>query len=62
MDVSLLDLRVGVIEKAEKHPDAESLYVERIACGEAEPRTVRARSQAQTLNDNLNVCAHRLTP
>ncbi|CAG8474766.1 12344_t:CDS:2, partial [Acaulospora morrowiae] len=36
----LLDLRVGHIIKAEKHPDADSLYVEQIDVGEAEPRTV----------------------
>jgi aminoacyl tRNA synthase complex-interacting multifunctional protein 1 len=37
---SLLDLRVGHIVKADKHPDADSLYVEQIDVGEAEPRTV----------------------
>jgi hypothetical protein len=26
---------------AERHPDADSLYVETIACGDEEPRTVR---------------------
>ena len=46
VDVSLLDLRVGVIKSAEKHPDAESLYVEQIDCGEAEPRTVNAAPNA----------------
>ena len=44
VDVSLLDLRVGVVKSAERHPDAESLYVERIDCGEAEPRTVDTAS------------------
>eukprot|EP00126_Sphaerothecum_destruens_P005221 Sdes_comp18650_c0_seq1m8860 len=38
--VGRLDLRVGKIVEVEKHPDAESLYVEKIDCGEAEPRTV----------------------
>ncbi|CAB4428840.1 unnamed protein product [Rhizophagus irregularis] len=37
---SLLDLRVGHIVKVDKHPDADSLYVEQIDVGEAEPRTV----------------------
>lgn len=37
---SLLDLRVGHIVKADKHPDADSLYVEKIDVGEAELRTV----------------------
>ncbi|CAG8443710.1 13315_t:CDS:2, partial [Acaulospora colombiana] len=36
----MLDLRVGHIIKAEKHPDADSLYVEQIDVGEADPRTV----------------------
>ncbi|CAG8744355.1 4018_t:CDS:2, partial [Ambispora leptoticha] len=37
---SLLDIRVGHIVKVEKHPDADSLYVEQINVGENEPRTV----------------------
>ncbi|PVU94617.1 hypothetical protein BB561_002406 [Smittium simulii] len=37
---SMIDLRVGRIVKVEKHPDADSLYVEQIDVGEAEPRTV----------------------
>ena len=40
MDVSRLDLRVGRIVTAEKHPDADSLYVEQVDVGEAAPRTV----------------------
>lgn len=41
MDVSRLELRVGVIVKAWKHPDADSLYVEVIDLGEeGGPRTV----------------------
>ncbi|KAF2356402.1 tRNA-binding domain [Trinorchestia longiramus] len=40
VDVRRLDFRVGRIIKAEKHPDAESLYVEQIDCGEEAPRTV----------------------
>jgi aminoacyl tRNA synthase complex-interacting multifunctional protein 1 len=35
-----VDLRVGKILNVEKHPDADSLYVESIDVGEAEPRTV----------------------
>ncbi|KAG8506881.1 Tyrosine--tRNA ligase, cytoplasmic [Galemys pyrenaicus] len=37
---SRLDIRVGQITSVEKHPDADSLYVEKIDVGEAEPRTV----------------------
>lgn len=40
VDVSRLDLRVGLIISAEKHPDADSLYVEQVNVGEAAPRTV----------------------
>ncbi|XP_057700604.1 aminoacyl tRNA synthase complex-interacting multifunctional protein 1a [Corythoichthys intestinalis] len=40
VDVSRLDMRVGRIVTAEKHPDADSLYVEQVDVGEAQPRTV----------------------
>lgn len=40
VDVSCLDLRVGCIITAEKHPDADTLYVEQVDVGEASPRTV----------------------
>ncbi|XP_034626713.1 aminoacyl tRNA synthase complex-interacting multifunctional protein 1 [Trachemys scripta elegans] len=40
MDVSRLDLRVGCIITAKNHPDADSLYVEEVDVGEANPRTV----------------------
>ncbi|KAK4051239.1 G4 quadruplex nucleic acid binding protein [Microbotryomycetes sp. JL201] len=35
-----IDLRVGRIVEVQRHPDADSLYVEKIDIGEAEPRTV----------------------
>ncbi|XP_069097324.1 aminoacyl tRNA synthase complex-interacting multifunctional protein 1 isoform X1 [Pleurodeles waltl] len=40
VDVSRLDLRVGCIITAKKHPDADSLYVEEVDVGESAPRTV----------------------
>lgn len=40
VDVSRLDLRVGRIMSAVKHPDADSLYVEQVDVGEEKPRTV----------------------
>ncbi len=40
VDISRVDLRVGIIRKAWRHPGADSLYVEEIDCGEAEPRQV----------------------
>jgi aminoacyl tRNA synthase complex-interacting multifunctional protein 1 len=39
-DVSRLDLRVGRIVGAKKHPDADSLYVEEVDVGEDKSRTV----------------------
>ncbi|EEC05160.1 aminoacyl tRNA synthase complex-interacting multifunctional protein 1 [Ixodes scapularis] len=40
VDVSRLDLRVGRILTAHKHPDADALYVEQVDVGEEKPRTV----------------------
>ncbi|KAI5654099.1 hypothetical protein M9H77_31286 [Catharanthus roseus] len=40
ISVSRLDIRIGLITKVQKHPNAESLYVEEIDVGEAQPRTV----------------------
>ena len=44
LDLSAVDLRVGVILQARKHENAESLYVETIDVGEAEPRQVALQS------------------
>lgn len=35
-----IDFKVGFIQKAIKHPNADSLYVSTIDCGEEEPRTI----------------------
>ncbi|XP_058576118.1 aminoacyl tRNA synthase complex-interacting multifunctional protein 1-like [Neofelis nebulosa] len=40
IDVSRLDLGVGCIITARKHPDADSLHVEEVDVGETAPRTV----------------------
>ncbi|XP_050372237.1 probable methionine--tRNA ligase [Argentina anserina] len=40
ISISRLDIRVGLITKVQKHPDADSLYVEEIDVGEGQPRTV----------------------
>ncbi|OCF32434.1 methionine-tRNA ligase, beta subunit [Kwoniella heveanensis BCC8398] len=37
---SMIDMRVGKVLDVKRHPDADSLYVESIDVGEAEPRTV----------------------
>ncbi|KAL6755159.1 hypothetical protein V8C86DRAFT_3014427 [Haematococcus lacustris] len=39
-DITACDIRVGKIVRCEKHPDADSLYVEQIDVGEPEPRTI----------------------
>jgi tRNA-binding EMAP/Myf-like protein len=38
--VDMLDIRVGQIVKVDRHPDADSLYVEEIDIGEEQPRQV----------------------
>ncbi|KAH8300012.1 hypothetical protein KR044_008497 [Drosophila immigrans] len=40
VDVGRLDMRVGRIVEVGRHPDADSLYLEKIDCGEPTPRTV----------------------
>ncbi|XP_013192353.2 aminoacyl tRNA synthase complex-interacting multifunctional protein 1 [Amyelois transitella] len=40
VDVRKLDFRIGKIVEVNKHPDADSLYVEKIDCGENKLRTV----------------------
>ncbi|CAB4269529.1 unnamed protein product [Prunus armeniaca] len=40
ISISRLDIRVGLITKAQKHPDAVSLYVHEIDVGEGHTRTV----------------------
>lgn len=37
---SKFDMRVGKVVEVSRHPDAESLYVEKIDIGEPEPRTI----------------------
>ena len=40
IDVSKLDIRVGKIVSCDKHPEADSLYVEQIDLGEGKLRSV----------------------
>lgn len=39
-ELSRLEIRVGKILKCEPHPDADTLYVEKVDVGEKEPRTI----------------------
>lgn len=38
--MGLLDIRVGRVLKAWRHPEADTLYVEEVDVGEEEPRTI----------------------
>ncbi|XP_052329125.1 tyrosine--tRNA ligase, cytoplasmic [Oncorhynchus keta] len=63
---SRLDIRVGKVISVEKHPDADSLYLEKIDVGEAEPRTVVSGLVAyvsqEDLQDRLVVLLCNLKP
>ena len=65
-DVSRLDLRVGRVLSARKHPDADSLYVEEIDVGEGAPRTVCSglvgKVGLETLSTASVVCVCNLKP
>jgi len=65
-DVARLDMRVGRITKAWKHPSADSLYVEEIDVGEPKPRTVCSglvgKIPLETLEGTLVVCLCNLKP
>ncbi|XP_053718744.1 tyrosine--tRNA ligase, cytoplasmic isoform X2 [Synchiropus splendidus] len=63
---SRLDIRVGKVISVEKHPDADSLYLEKIDVGEAEPRTVVSGLVAyipqEDLQDRMVVLLCNLKP
>ncbi|XP_026965060.1 tyrosine--tRNA ligase, cytoplasmic isoform X3 [Orcinus orca] len=63
---SRLDIRVGRVISVDKHPDADSLYVEKIDVGEAEPRTVVSGlvqfAPREELQDRLVVVLCNLKP
>ncbi len=54
IDPSQLDIRVGRILSVERHPDAESLYIETIDVGEESPRTVVSGLVKYMTEDQLN--------
>ena len=57
IDISKLDIRVGVITKAWNHPDADKLYCEEIDIGEeAGPRSISSglRAHYDTAEDLVN--------
>jgi len=66
IDITRYDLRVGKIISVEKHPDADSLYVEQIDVGEEKPRTVCSglvrHMQPSDLDQKLVVILCNLKP
>lgn len=56
ISVSKLDVRVGLIKKVQKHPDADSLYVEEIDVGEESPRTVVSGLVKYIPLEEMQVC------
>lgn len=56
ISITRLDIRVGLIKKAEKHPDADSLYVEEIDVGEEQTRTVVSGLVKYIPLDEMQVC------
>lgn len=56
ISITRLDIRVGLIRKAEKHPDADALYVEEIDVGEEQTRTVVSGLVKYIPLDEMQVC------
>mmetsp|Transcript_31501 Transcript_31501/g.74114 ORF Transcript_31501/g.74114 Transcript_31501/m.74114 type:complete len:865 (-) Transcript_31501:44-2638(-) len=51
--ITALDIRVGKINKVEKHPEADKLYIEEIDVGEDEPRTILSGLQPYLKEEDL---------
>jgi len=65
-DITRVEMMVGHVISVERHPDADSLYVEKIDFGEEEPRTivsglVRFMKEDELLG-KMVVCATNLKP
>ena len=53
MDVSKLDIRVGVIQEAWEHEEADKLFCEKIDIGEEEPRQIASGLRAYYKTEDL---------
>jgi len=53
IDVSKLDIRVGVIEKCWEHEEADKLFCEEINVGEEEPRTIASGLKAHYSSEEM---------
>mmetsp|Transcript_15463 Transcript_15463/g.30392 ORF Transcript_15463/g.30392 Transcript_15463/m.30392 type:complete len:206 (-) Transcript_15463:223-840(-) len=51
--ISELDIRIGQVVSVEDHPDADSLYVQQIDVGEAEPRQILSGLKAFVGKEDL---------
>ena len=60
MDVSRLDFRIGKIVAVEKHPDADTLYVETVDLGEEKPRTIVSGLVNHVPIEQVNGCGETL--
>ena len=60
MDVSRLDFRIGKIVAVEKHPDADTLYVETVDLGEEKPRTIVSGLVSHVPIEQVNRCGETL--
>ena len=60
MDVSRLDFRIGKIVAVEKHPDADTLYVETVDLGEEKPRTIVSGLVNHVPIEQVNRCGETL--
>lgn len=56
ISITRLDIRVGLIKKVQKHPDADSLYVEEIDLGEGDCRTVVSGLVKYIPLEEMQVC------
>eukprot|EP01029_Cantina_marsupialis_P030561 TRINITY_DN830_c1_g2_i1.p1 TRINITY_DN830_c1_g2~~TRINITY_DN830_c1_g2_i1.p1 ORF type:complete len:323 (-),score=150.50 TRINITY_DN830_c1_g2_i1:115-1083(-) len=65
-EIAFIDMRVGRIVEAFKHPSRDKLYVEKIECGEDEPRTICSGlvpyMGPEDLKDHLCVIMANLKP
>lgn len=52
-ELSRLEVRVGRVLECEQHPDADTLYVEKVDIGEEEPRTILSGLVKYVKRENL---------
>lgn len=53
IDISRFDLRVGRVLSVQKHPDADTLYIEQVDVGEGKPRTVHKKIAVTSISERI---------